>query len=813
MDNSCHAKFAPTIFAFVALGLCLPATASALDLSHAVVLTPEKISPLEMKAVTMLVEEVEKRSQIRWQVTSNRPAADVPMIVLGEAAGLKTIKQLMIPAAKSNAAEGFTIRVRAASPSSVVVIVGNDPRGVLYGVGYFLRQLHWSDRGVSVADDLAISTTPRYPVRGHQLGYRPKTNSYDAWDLETWEQYYRDLIVFGANAIELIPPRSDDDADSPHFPLPPMRMMTGMSKLADEYGLDVWIWFPAMDKDYSDPKTVESAVKEWAEVFQKLPRIDAIFVPGGDPGHTAPQHLMALLKKQTESLHRSHPRAQMWVSPQSFNAEWLNDFLKLLSKDQPDWLSGIVFGPQVRVSLPELRAAVPKKYPIRHYPDITHSRQCQYPVPDWDTAFAMTEGRECINPRPLDEAAIFRLLQPDTIGFITYSEGCNDDVNKAVWSALGWDPDAHVVEILREFSRYFIGEKYSDSFAQGLLALERNWRGPLLANRGVEITLLQFQQMEREASPRVTANWRFQQALFRAYYDAYIRARLLHETAVEAWALTALRQHNQSGAADAMRQAETILDSGSEGPAAPDLRTRLIELGDALFQSIRMQLSVERHQAIAAERGASLDTMDYPLNNRRWLKEQFAAIRKISAEAEQLRALDQIVNWTNPGPGGFYDDAGNAAQQPHVVRGLPFEKDPASLVSSKIGFEIRRISDDEESREPALRYSWLDHAESLNDQPLRMRYANLDRNARYKIRVTYVGDAPKRPIRLVANDKYEVHPLIKKEYPFRPVEFDIPAAATQDGILELSWYREPGLGGNGRGCQVSEVWLIKNNPP
>jgi hypothetical protein len=25
----------------------------------------------------------------------------------------------------------------------------------------------------------------------------------------------------------------------------------------------------------------------------------------------------------------------------------------------------------------------------------------------------------------------------------------------------------------------------------------------------------------------------------------------------------------------------------------------------------------------------------------------------------------------------------------------------------------------------------------------------------------------------------------------------------------LSWYRTPGLGGNGRGCQVAEVWLIK----
>ena len=106
-------------------------------------------------------------------------------------------------------------------------------------------------------------------------------------------------------------------------------------------------------------------------------------------------------------LHRFHPKAEMWVSPQRFNTEWLDEFIGILRRDQPGWLDGIVFGPQVRVSLPRLRELVPEKYPIRHYPDITHSRQCQYPVPSWDRAYAVREGRECINPRPEDQAIIF----------------------------------------------------------------------------------------------------------------------------------------------------------------------------------------------------------------------------------------------------------------------------------------------------------------------------------------------------------------------------------------------------------------------
>ncbi len=42
----------------------------------------------------------------------------------------------------------------------------------------------------------------------------------------------------------------------------------------------------------------------------------------------------------------------------------------------------------------------------------------------------------------------------------------------------------------------------------------------------------------------------------------------------------------------AMQEAEELLDESVVNPVAPDLRARVFELGDMLFQSIRMQLSV-----------------------------------------------------------------------------------------------------------------------------------------------------------------------------------------------------------------------------
>jgi hypothetical protein len=90
-----------------------------------------------------------------------------------------------------------------------------------------------------------------------------------------------------------------------------------------------------------------------------------------------------------------------------------------------------------------------------------------------------------------------------------------------------------------------------------------------------------------------------------------------------------------------------------------------------------------------------------------------------------------------------------------------------------------------------------------------MRYTDLDRDAAYSVRVVYGGDAPKIPIRLVANGSIEIHGFREKARPVAPLEFDIPKAATAGGELTLEWTKQPGGGGNGRGVQVSEVWLIR----
>ena len=780
---------------------------SALQLANAVVVTPGTPQGPQARAVEALVEEIELRTRIRLPVATTLPGPGVPAVIVGRRSELAARfgeTAAALPASSSPLpAEGYSIRTDRARQR--VVVAGHDARGVLYAVGRLLRALRMERRRIELPLPLSVDTAPRWPLRGHQLGYRPLANSYTGWDVPQWERYIRELALWGANAIELLPPNTGGAADSPHHPLPRIEMMAAMSRIAASYGLDVWVWHPALGDDYSKPETVQAALNEWADVYSRLERVDAVFVPGGDPGHTPPALLFPLLERQIANVRRFHPKAGLWISPQGFKGDEMDLFFSYLRDSRPAWLAGVVFGPWVHIDLAEFRARIPSEYPVRYYPDITHTRHCQYPVPDWDLAFALTQGREPTCPRPEGMANILRRLQPHTCGAICYSEGAHDDVNKAVWSALSWDPAADVLDVLRDYARLFIGPSFADPFAQGLLALERNWRGALLTNDSVYATLQSFRAMEDAADPHQLKNWRFLQPLFRAYCDAYTRLRLIHETAAEEQALDALREAGTTGPETAMAEAGRILDRAVTAPVGRAWRTRIFQLAEALYQTSHHKLSVPLYQALAIGRGGHLDSLDWPLNNRLWLKERFAAIGALPKPADQLAQITELLDRTNPGPGGFYDNLGALPISPRLDRGLGAAQDPAMLRSSMVGFQYMT------QEPPRERTSWLTSACSIANAPLHMSYEGLDPAAIYEVRICYSQTEYRTRIRLTANGSFEVHGFIDKPDPIEPLTFDVPPAATQTGRLRLTWEREKGRGAEGYGCSVAEVWLMRKD--
>jgi len=330
------------------------------DLSKAAIIISSSATVCE-SAARILRDEIAARTRLRLKVAEAPPAANVPAIVLGTVGDLPggPYSRPNGPRVPSRA-EGYAIWIdRKTREAPTVCLAGRDDRGTLFAAGRLLRLMVMARDRLTLAGDTRIASAPRYPLRGHQLAYRPKTNSYDGWTVPMWEQYMRDLVVFGANAVELLPPHTDDEPDSPLFPLPPMEMMIEMSRAAERYGLDVWVWYPIMagldslgggirgGKCIDDTKEVHRYLKEWEDVFRQLPRLNAVLVPGGDPGdRQGAKPFMAFVEKAAGVLRRHHPDAQMWVSVQA-REHRLKAFLDTVRK-RPDWLDGIVRGPDVR---------------------------------------------------------------------------------------------------------------------------------------------------------------------------------------------------------------------------------------------------------------------------------------------------------------------------------------------------------------------------------------------------------------------------------------------------------------------------------
>ena len=111
----------------------------------------------------MLVDEVRKRTRIHWPIVTSWPEGSVPVVAVGPERELAHFAgpYAQQPAAPNGAAEGYRIRVETTGRTAPsVLVIGNDARGVLFGVGRLLRELRMARDDVAIADDVNISTAP-----------------------------------------------------------------------------------------------------------------------------------------------------------------------------------------------------------------------------------------------------------------------------------------------------------------------------------------------------------------------------------------------------------------------------------------------------------------------------------------------------------------------------------------------------------------------------------------------------------------------------------------------------------------------------
>lgn len=777
-----------------------------IDLADAtVVIRQGSLPKAEQTAARMLVEELAKRTGKRLKISTTWPKHGVAIALTAapEPVGGRSVPGHANGERPETHREGY--RVWVESPTTVWII-GADPRGALYGVGKLLRTVEWG-RGVArVSASLDTAAAPVYSIRGHQLGYRARANSYDGWDARQYEQYIRELVIFGGNSIENIP--FEDVQKSPHWPVPRSVMNRQLGEICDRYDVDYWVWTP-VTFDLTNQTLRAAELKLHEDFYRDCPRLNGVFFPGADPGKNPPELVLPFLEDVARLLAKYHPEGKVWVSMQGFNGPKLDYVVKYLEEQKPSWLGGIVAGPQA-ASPAVLRTRIPRQYPLRDYPDLTHTVRCQYPVMWWDPAFNFTLGRECCNPRPLFYTYVHQQTAPATDGFLSYSDGCHDDVNKIIWNILGVNPNADPRETLIEYARFFFGPDVAEAAGDGIMAFEKNWVGPILSNPTIDSTLALWQQLEKQ-KPELKGNWRWQLCLLRAYYDAYTRHRLRYESRLEEESNGLMSQAEASGSEAAMTSAMSALKRAETEPCRKDLRARVDQLCQALFDSIKLQTSVKRFGASESERGCVLDFVDYPLNNRWWLEDEFVKIRKMPGEAARIARLNELAHWEHPGPGSYYDDIGDLGKSPHLVRGPELNTDPLIPLrgTSFPGFAW------DQGGYSRLRLSWQGSMRLGQ-----MVYENIDPNAQYTIRVNgrgemtlYVNHQKLEPAQTDRTEPAPESPPASPRPRFTPEfsTFTIPQELLKERRLVVDWGdpNEARSGATRFGSYVTEVWLMK----
>lgn len=756
--------------------------AQAIDLRGANLIVSASVpSPMRETAARMLVEEIKKRTEVTLKNASAWPKSGATIALV-----LSSDKQLLgksVPASVSDHGaefkkEGYRIVSEGTGKNGIIYVIGADSRGVLFGTGWLLRHLSMAKNILMLEKAVDFASSPDFPIRGHQLGYRTTANTYDAWTVAQFDQYIRELAIFGSNAVEGIP-FQERDAPSPHFKIPSAEMRIRMSEICQAYDMDYWVWTPAtFDLKDKEKRTHELEMHE--EFYKNCPRLDHIFLPGGDPGDNHPSEVMPFLKDLHSRLVKYHPKAKIWISLQGFSVEQVDYFYKYLETEKPDWLQGVVSGPG-SPPMAETRYRLPKQYQHREYPDITHSVRCEFPVEKFDQAYALTLGRESVNPRPVAFAKIHEKYAPFTDGFVSYSDGSHDDINKVLWSMRAWDSKKDVHEILTEYTRFFFGKGVAESAASGIEALEQNWKGPLLDNGGVEMTY-QFWKNLEAANPVLKNNWRWQMLLLRGYYDQYTRLRLINEQDLEKQANQLLESATVENVNATMEKALAVVSKAEKEPVAVGIRKHIDELADALYLSVGLQ-SRASQKPKNMERGVVMEFVDYPLNNRWWLADEFEKIKKMQNPEEQVARLKQIGGWEHPGQGSFYDDISSVSKGPRVKT---VSDDATDVAWWDNGKSRKRLSFQLFQREPAL------------------DYYNLDPGARYIIRVVGYGEA------LLRVDGVRLSPTIYNKEADTIKEWIVPLSLTQDGKIAVTFDGPEESDLNWRkNSRISDIWLLK----
>lgn len=802
--------------------LTLPAASEDLVQAGRIALVVESgVDTAAERVAPILRDRIQDRSDVSVEITSGLSAEADLRIALGRRDAsnglfrdLAMRHHLTLPGVARTAPEGYAVKRVTEAGAPLLIAEGADARGVLYAAGEVLRRLGYGPDHVTLGP-VDMRAAPAYRYRGssaNQGGTMREITGARAWSSEEWRDYFLDFAFSGAN----IGYAGGAQFDFLHS----LDLMTVHGCRPNQFraefpeawaagGLEGW-----EGTDWvcpSIPEAREALMKQWDEEFARTQPHEILRFYAGDPGGCRCErcepwgrNFIELCEEVAAIWLKHHPNTVIEIANQDLSNEGDRAIFAYLNEKPRAWLQGIAYGPgsnalstyfrdelredlfeypgsgPVNRYLAEILNNIPKEQTITHYSDITHWIRSQYNLENPDPHLMKAYNRRTFHTRPRAFYDIFQDIMPFSQGDIIYSEGYHDEFHQYMWNRLLWNPNRTLDDVLAEYCVYHFGPEAAPAMAEALLQLEINLEAPLAENDGVDRYYLLVKEAGWKMPPhRMRGNHRWMLHMQKAALDKYFQLQLQRELARD----EALQRLAGSSSADALDRAEALMADPLETPDMAALRDEARRLGEETDRLIGL-------------RNVGLFSIGTPLTALGWTEGQFRKAAAASGE-ERANILKQIATYEDPGPGGFYDDAGNPGRQPRLVKGG--------------AFDATRFLD------PNNRPSQNTIAYSLDDpRGVAFRYTDLDPAASYRVRVSLVaprmrnaGVAAETPLRrqhLLADETYVARDIEVPEFTADQFEFDIPAAATADGALDLTFERAEGA----TGLVVSEVWLIKN---
>lgn len=762
--------------------------------------------------------------------------------------------------------EGFLLKFIKESSNSFLVSAGIDERGCLYSIGELLRQVTIRNGQLDISEKLNIRTAPAFEIRGTQFGQShvaKKLAHVRDWTEDETKRVILDYALAGANIFPT--------SAGPMFKfIKSYGLMTQTNFGANTAGGKIPAEWNASESIgrigyvcLSVPDAREYMLKKCENHFKNSPTFDLIEFYGGDGGGCEcdkcnPYGLkfITLVEEMSTIIHKYHPDSRIYFTNQKFDNEDDNAIFRYLQEKPRTWLWAWGYGPGSdattwqpghrqthRMDLfrypgfgpyglypKEILHQIPSRHKLVYYNEITHWKYAQhayiqmYPradrngalPPQWshdiyerrpDQFLTMVYNRLTFFVWPQYYHRVFNDLMRYGNGDITHSSGHHDHFNQWMWQRLLWSPRLSVDQVLDEYCKNWFGKEASSEMQKAILQLEENLEEQKDKALDEKEGINNYYDHVKNAGGLMPEeimknNWLWRMYMQKASLDKYTKLKVIQQKELQTKIENSVSE---------------ILD-GNKQIDLSDLSKKfnaITETDEMIFLREEAEVLGTESNSIFGVRNDGYFNLEHDFIGLGWLKRQLErAITANSNDRENI--LKMIIDYENPGEGGYFDNLGTFNNAPNLTFGYPYDHGQP-YVSQMLS----------EGNRPSQRSM---HFTQDEEQGVTLFYDGLDPKESYQIRFTLVrpwyqdryAERMNQKSESIYADNVEIAQNI--EIPLQMSDFftfDIPPTVTKDGEVEIRFEKSPEVAvgdrvyieqwrnSGGWGTIVSEVWLMK----